>query len=330
MATLVQRDALQAGVRPRVRGAIGELAAHHGHRRDGIVGLRREGHRRRAQDLAERRGDRWPPIGASGALGLPDVQAVAVELDVLPAQAIDLLAPQARVEGERVRNPVLELQRAEQLLGLLKRCDTSARLLVVRRQLDSADRIARDEPPGRARRPAIDRADHRNEIRDAGSREPFLAEPVDPQLPVDLGQLGRVPTAELGDQASAKRSLVALQRRRASSRRRLRPSACRWILSRRPPTTGARARRTGARDRPPRRLRLRLWPQRRASSAPPLGRALSATTRACRCAGCADDLATTARSRIAHPSPSLPDSRRDDGRRRPVSLWSGIPSRWIR
>src|SRR3954466_4107256 len=94
------------------------------------------------------------------------------------ASALDLLAPQARVERERVRDPVLELQRAEQLLGLLKRCDTSARLLVVRRPLHAAGRVVPDEPPGRARRPAIDRAQHRNEIRNAGPREPFLAEPV--------------------------------------------------------------------------------------------------------------------------------------------------------
>jgi hypothetical protein len=99
-------------------------------------------------------------MGASGALGLPDMQAVAVELDILPAQAIDLLAPQARVERERVRNPILESQRGEQLLGLLERCDTRTRLLVVRRQLDSTNRIARDEPTRWARRPTLDGAHH--------------------------------------------------------------------------------------------------------------------------------------------------------------------------
>jgi hypothetical protein len=66
------------------------------------------------------------------------VQAIAVELDVLPAQPIDLLAPQARVEGECIRDTVVELQCGEQLLGLLERRDTSSRLLVVRRQLDAA------------------------------------------------------------------------------------------------------------------------------------------------------------------------------------------------
>ena len=144
-------------------------------------------------------------VSARGASASPKGRGASVIADRLlsneppSADICDQRRVQRRVEGERVRNPVLELQRGEQLLGLLKRCDTSARLLVVRRQLDPADRIARDEPPGRARRPAIDRAHHRNEIRDAGPREPFLAEPVDPQLPVDLGQLGRVATTELGD-----------------------------------------------------------------------------------------------------------------------------------
>jgi hypothetical protein len=157
-----------------------------------------EAHCRRAQHLAERRGDRWPPIAASGALGLPDVPADSRRAE-RPPSATDRSPRSAGPRRRRAHTePVLELQRGEQLLGLLEYCDTSARLLVVRRQLDSADRIARDEPPRRARRPAVDRAHDRNEIRDAGPPEPFLAEPVDPQLPVDLGQLRGVVTTELG------------------------------------------------------------------------------------------------------------------------------------
>jgi hypothetical protein len=114
--------------------------------------------------------------------------AVAVE-DVGPLEAIDLEAAQARVEGDRVGETVLGPDRREQLHRLGSQGYSQAGLLVVRRQLDETERVARDEPAARRRRPGVDVRRERDVLGDRGAREALAGEFVDPALPVDLADL---------------------------------------------------------------------------------------------------------------------------------------------
>ena len=208
------------------------------------------------EDDAQVVGDRRAALRAGLALGAADEQArgdrVAVE-DVGPFEPVDLRAAQPGVEGDRVGETVLGLQRGEQRRRLGRQGDAQARLLVVRRQLDEPQRVAGDEPPRRRRRPRVDVRRDRDVLRDRRAGQPRAGELVDPPLPVDLGDLGRVQRAELRQQVVLQR---AAHRQRSSSRRtacpcrgagRCGPARRRRATARRAPRTSGRARRARAR-----------------------------------------------------------------------------------
>ena len=115
---------------------------------------------------------------------------VALE-DVVPFEAVDLRAAQPGVEGDRVGETVLRLERGEQRRRLGRESDAQARLLVVGRQLDQAQRVARDETTRRRRRPGVDVRRDRDVLRDGRARQARAGELVDPPLPVELGDLAR-------------------------------------------------------------------------------------------------------------------------------------------
>jgi hypothetical protein len=129
----MERDPGQTGGGPSGGGASSDLAGHHRGRSNRISRLRGIAHGRLAENLAQRLGDRWASIRARGGLCLAHVQPIALELDVLPAQPVYLLAPQASVEGEGIRHLVVGLERREQFPGFLDRCHARARFLVVGR-----------------------------------------------------------------------------------------------------------------------------------------------------------------------------------------------------
>src|SRR5687767_10805066 len=67
-----------------------------------------------SKDAPEGVGERNSATGTGFALGLLNRQPLLAELDVLPAQALDFLPPEPRVEGDRVRNRVVRTNRGEQ------------------------------------------------------------------------------------------------------------------------------------------------------------------------------------------------------------------------
>ena len=137
---------------------------------------------------------------------------VAVE-DVVPLEAVDLGAAQAGVEGDRVGETVLGLERGEQRRGLGRQRDAQARLLVVGRQLDQAQRVAGDEPARRRGRPGVDARRDRDVLGDGRASQARAGELVDPPLPVDLGDLLGDPRAELRQQVVLQRAAHRADRR---------------------------------------------------------------------------------------------------------------------
>ena len=82
------------------------------------------------------------PVGARLGLRLAYVQAEAVEVDVGLLEAVDLGAPQAGVERERVWDLVVGVQYGEQLRGLFCGAHAHAGPLIVGRELDAEGGVA--------------------------------------------------------------------------------------------------------------------------------------------------------------------------------------------
>jgi hypothetical protein len=135
------------------------------------------------------------------------------QIDVLPAQTLDLAPAQTRVERHCVGHGVVGTQGDKQPLGLGYRGHTRPRLLIPRWQFDKPDRVARHEPACRSRRPAVDGACHRKQVCDPRTRQAAVTEPVDPPLPLELRDVLRDPRAELRYQDAVEVTAVPAQRR---------------------------------------------------------------------------------------------------------------------